>query len=159
MIKKIFSLRNALVFLFVLWVLMQLTGPDRSIPDTNPGGDIFELLEASDEIKSLVKGGCYDCHSYETRYPWYGYVAPVSWLLQNHITEAREHVNFSTWSTYDKAEVDDKLGACFDEIAKENMPLRPYTWLHPEADLTESERVKLLGWFKKSRLQLKKEAK
>ena len=51
----------------------------------------------SPETQALVKRACYDCHSNETKWPWYSNVAPVSWLVQNDVNEGREHVNLTEW--------------------------------------------------------------
>ena len=54
--------------------------------------------------KEVLKRACYDCHSNETKWPWYSYVAPASWLVVDDVHQARENLNFSTWNLYDSEE-------------------------------------------------------
>ena len=62
---------------------------------TNP--PVLSDIEAPQEVKAVLHAACYDCHSNETRWPWYSYVAPASWLVTSDVTEAREHLNLSEW--------------------------------------------------------------
>ena len=102
----------------------------------------------------MLRSACYDCHSHETSYPWYSNLAPVSWWLKNHVNEGREHLNFSVWADYNAKKADHKLEECFEEVAKEGMPLKSYPLTHPEARLSEEQRAKLVTWFKQTRQQL-----
>ena len=51
------------------------------------------------EVKAVLKTACYDCHSNETRWPWYSYVAPLSWLVTHDVEEGRAEFNLSAWGT------------------------------------------------------------
>lgn len=103
-------------------------------------------IAAPEEVQSVLERSCYNCHSNETEWPWYGYVAPASWLVARHVSEGREHVNFSEWN---QLSLDDRSGA-LEEIAEEvderKMPIRSYLLLHPEARLTDAERWLLIDW-------------
>lgn len=90
--------------------------------------------------RELARRACFDCHSNETVWPWYSYVAPVSFGISNHVMEGREKLNFSEWdkSDHDFEEIE-------EAITKRNMPLWNYILLHPEADLTETEKEELLS--------------
>lgn len=78
-------------------------------------------------------GACYDCHSNETRWPWYSYIAPFSWLIQNDVEEGRDELNFSTWD--DDGDSDD----LYETIIEGTMPPTRYRFLHPAARLTDAE--------------------
>lgn len=82
----------------------------------------------------------YDCHSNETRYPWYSHIAPVSWLLYRDINVARDNLNFSTWS---KKEID--VDDIIDQIEQGAMPKPIYLPLHPEAQLTDKQKLQLIA--------------
>jgi len=71
---------------------VQLVPVDR----TNP--PVESAVAAPAEVRSILRRSCFNCHSYETEWPWYGYVAPLSWLVAHHVHEAREEMNFSTWN-------------------------------------------------------------
>ena len=81
-----------------------------------------------------------DCHSHETRWPWYAHLAPASWLLQRDVEEGREHFNVSTW---DRGPGD--ADEAYEEYAEGEMPLWFYTPLHPEARLGDEDRAALLA--------------
>jgi hypothetical protein len=144
-----------LLFFIVAIITIQFFRVDRTLPISPPSNDIFSVLTASEEIQTMVKSACYDCHSNHTNYPWYSYVAPISWILQDHITNGRKHLNFSNWADYPKEKSIEKLEDCFEVMAKEEMPLNEYQWLHQDAKLSEAERVKLISWFRKSKLNTK----
>lgn len=87
--------------------------------------------------RALAVRACFDCHSNETRWPWYSYVAPVSWLVARDVRKARGKLNFSEWPRGD-------LDEAVEEIEEGNMPLKEYLLLHPEARLSDSERKALI---------------
>jgi mono/diheme cytochrome c family protein len=93
----------------------------------------------SPETRELFDRACADCHSNETRWPWYGRIAPASWLLQGHVTEGREHFNVSEW---DRPQDDAHEAA--EEVREGKMPLRSYLPLHAEARLSEAEEEALI---------------
>lgn len=92
----------------------------------------------SPEVRALAVRACFDCHSNETRWPWYSNVAPVSWLVSNHVDEGRHELNFSE---FDRPQKHAKDAA--EELEEGEMPLPGYVALHAEAKLTEAEKQQL----------------
>ncbi|MCS6985318.1 MAG: heme-binding domain-containing protein [Leptospiraceae bacterium] len=90
----------------------------------------------SETTKQFFSRACADCHSHETRWPWYSHVAPISWLIRYHVREGREHFNISRHGLQKK----DKSHEAAEELEDGSMPLLPYLWLHPEARLTPAEK-------------------
>jgi len=102
-------------------------------------------ITAPKEIMGMLKTSCYDCHSYKTKMPWYGHVAPISWSVRSHINDARAWLNFQEWNNYDTV----KQQKFYKEIAKTislRMPLPMYLSLHEEAKLTRVQRLKIRKW-------------
>ncbi len=99
---------------------------------------VAEPTWSSLEVRALAKRACFDCHSNETRWPWYSNVAPVSWLVQHDVDEGREELNYSEWHGPTKAS---KKAA--EEVREGEMPPAIYLWMHPEARLTAPEREQL----------------
>jgi len=100
----------------------------------------LEVQWDSARTRELARRACFDCHSNETVWPWYSYVAPVSFGISNHVMEGREKLNFSEWdkSDHDFEEIE-------EAITKGKMPLWNYILLHPEANLTATEKEELLS--------------
>lgn len=93
----------------------------------------------SKDTRELFVRACADCHSNETKWPWYSHVAPLSWLVQNDVEEGREHFNVSMWGVQEKNE-----GAeAKEEFEEGEMPPWFYVLLHPDAKFSESERQTL----------------
>lgn len=125
--------------------LLQLASPK----GTNPrvGNDFLTSIKAPPEIETLLRSSCYDCHSYETHWPWYSHVAPVSLAIVNDVNKARSRLNLSQWPANSPARAIRKLQAMAEEIELGNMPLARYKLMHPESRLTPSQRKELAGWL------------
>lgn len=139
--KRIFALTGAAL------LLIQLIRIDKSNPPVDPRLDFRAAANPPAEVASLIRDACYNCHSDETRYPWYGDVAPVSWWLKWHVSEAKGHFNFSTLGMLKPADLKWALGTAAKEIREGKMPLDSYTWMHPEARLSSAQRALLAHWL------------
>ena len=134
----------------VIVVLMGITGcliiaQFITIQRTNPPlkGD----LTAPPQIKRLLRRACYDCHSNETRWPWYTYVAPVSWLVEHDVERGRKELNFSDWGSYYPSTKRRKLQWMDRALREETMPPWTYRVLHPGAGLTKEDLAALEKWI------------
>ena len=134
------SLRWPLAALVVLFLGIQVIPVDRANP---PAGT---ELRAPDPVMAVLRRACYDCHSHETRWPWYSRVAPMAWLMADHVKEGRGDLNFSEWPAFDFEELGEAGKDIRKQIEKGKMPLRSYLWLHPQARLSEADREILLDW-------------
>ena len=112
---------------------------------TNPG-DLIQSGIVDENVATLLKRSCYSCHSNETEYPWYSYVAPSSWLVTKDVREAREEVNFSLWREYDMMDQLGKLDDIYLEVDEGRMPMGIYTLMHPSAKLDEAQRQTIIEW-------------
>jgi hypothetical protein len=132
-----------------MFVLAQFVRPGRETPAVDPALDFQRVANPPAEVQTILKNACYDCHSYETRYPWYAQIAPVSWFLADHINEGRDHLNFSTFGQLAAGDRAEALGEAAETIQEGEMPLPSYTWLglHPEAKLSQDQQNLLLGWL------------
>ena len=120
--------------------LAQLVPLDRSNPP------VESEVPAGPAVREILRRSCYDCHSHESRWPWYAYVAPISWLVVHDVHEAREEMNFSTWNAYDAKERAKKLEEVWEEVDEGEMPLWFYVPLHPEARLSDEDKSALRAW-------------
>ncbi|UCE02035.1 MAG: heme-binding domain-containing protein [Candidatus Latescibacterota bacterium] len=133
-----------LAFLLVA-ALLQLVPVERGNPAVQTD------VAAPSDVDVVLRRACYDCHSNETRWPWYGYVAPVSWLLARHVKKGRADLNFSEWPALDFELQSLALRDIEEQIVQEKMPLGSYTRLHRDATLTRSGRDLLLEWARSQR--------
>ena len=134
--------------LAAILVLIQFIRIDKTNPPIDPKLDFVTAVNSPVEMGNKIKAACYDCHSHNTSYPWYTNVAPVSWWIKGHITEGREHLNFSKWTEYSKEKQAHKLEECVEMLEKKWMPLFSYTWFHSEAKMTDVERENMISYFK-----------
>ena len=85
------AIRRTFLFVGVVFLLIQFVPVER----TNP--PVTGEVEAADPVMEALRNACYDCHSNETRWPWYSRVAPLSWRIAEHVRIGRRNLNFSEW--------------------------------------------------------------
>ncbi len=118
------------------------------VPVERVNPPVEEILTAPGDIDAILRRACYDCHSNETRWPWYGRVAPASWLVAHDVEEGREYLNLSTWNRYDDAAMGKNLEEICEEIEEGAMPPWYYLPLHPGARLNDEERALIRAWVR-----------
>lgn len=124
----------------LLFLAIQVVPVER----TNP--PVSEWIQAPAPIDEILGRACFDCHSNQTRWPWYAYVAPASWLVSHDVEEGRDHLNFSTWGIYDEDEKVDALDEIAEVIEDGEMPPWFYLPLHPNAELDSRDSALLIRW-------------
>jgi hypothetical protein len=92
------------------------------------------------EAESIARVSCYACHSNETEWPAYSYVAPMSWLVRNDVDGGRDEMNFSEWGEKSADAAEDAR----EEITEGRMPLPNYRRIHRDAELTNEEAAVLI---------------
>ena len=135
--------------LAVIFLALQAIRPARNLSAAAPftgKDDITVLYPPPPGVKQILATSCYDCHSNQTRYPWYVEVQPVGWWLADHIKAARRNVNFAEFGAYPRKRQMKKLEAVCDEVRDRAMPLKSYTFLHRGARLTDAQIAALCGW-------------
>ncbi len=133
-------------FLLIVLVLIQFYPSEKpSVSFDNPN-DLMIIAKVPNDIALKIKAACYDCHSNESKFPWYSNIAPVKWFVYNHIIEGRDDLNFSEWELInkeDKAEILDDISTV---LLEGEMPMKPYILLHSEAKLSEADREAVSNW-------------
>jgi hypothetical protein len=100
------------------------------------------------EVQTLLQRACYDCHSNETKWPWYSHIAPASLLIAHDVKEGRQELNFSLWEQNNDRRKAKKLKEIAEQLEKDEMPLWYYLPLHSEATLSAAERELIIKWAK-----------
>lgn len=145
--KKSRIIKNILLGLLGVLVVIQFFRIDKTNPPVEPGQDFLNLAAPPAELGTLIRNACYDCHSNETKYPWYTNVQPVAWWVKDHIDEGREELNFSEWGTYNAKKRAHKMEEAVEETKEGEMPLSSYTWVHANSRLSDAQRQELAAWF------------
>lgn len=140
------------------FALLQLTNLPRTNPPVEPGRDVFATNPPPPEIRATIHNACYDCHSNETKWPWYSHVAPTSRWLVNHVNDARDHLNFSDWPHDNPQRAAKRWRHIAEAVRDGEMPWRSYTWIHGPARLTEAQRKQLVDWAQQQAEKLNPEA-
>jgi hypothetical protein len=102
---------------------------------------------------AILQRSCWDCHSNETRWPWYSRVAPVSWLVAEDVEDGRRHANFSAWDRYDAKDSDEVMEEVIEVMEEAEMPIWQYTLVHGDAKLSTDERERLIAWAREMRAE------
>lgn len=144
-------MKKILVIIVLILIGIQFITIDKTNPTADMSKDFIKLTNPPQKIGELIKSSCYDCHSFHTKYPWYSDIAPMSWLIKEHINDGRRHLNFSIWTEYKEKKKDTKLGECIDMVRTGEMPMKGYLMLHDEAELSEEQRQKFVMWLRSIR--------
>ena len=109
------------------------------------------VTAASSSVADLLHVACYDCHSHTTTYPWYSYITPVNFWLQQHVNEGREELNLSEWGAHKEKWQRHKAKEAVEMLEAGEMPLPSYTIAHGDADLSPEQRAELVAYFQELR--------
>jgi hypothetical protein len=139
--------------LIVAFALLQLTNPARTNPPVV--SDLMATDAPPPHVAAMLHAACYDCHSNETRWPWYSRVAPMSWLIANDVKEGRENFNLSDWPNDNPKRAAKRLENMSEEIDNGEMPPKKYTAIHKDARFTDSQRKELTDWLDAEASRLK----
>jgi hypothetical protein len=134
-------MKRALFIFLIIFIVMQFIRPDR----INIAVEKDMEIQTPIEISQIFQAACYDCHSNETKWPWYSEISPFAWVIQNHVTEGRKALNFSTWEKYTEEEKKEHLKDIY-RTAYASMPLPSYIFAHEEAELTKEQRTFIRNW-------------
>ena len=115
---------------------------------------LFAGAEMPADVRAALERACRDCHSNATHYPWYSYVAPVSWLIQRDVRRGRGRLNFSRWDGYTVIQRERGLSDIANQVQSGGMPLAIYTFVHREAKLSEAEVGAIFDWTQAERMRL-----
>lgn len=145
MLKKIF------LVLGLLFVGIQFVRPAKNLSAAPNPNELTSRHPTPPEVKQLLSTACYDCHSNNTRYPWYAEIQPLGWWLASHVRDGKAELNFSEFGTYDRKKAARRLEMSIDEIDGKKMPLPSYLLTHPDARLSDAQIKLLSDWFDETR--------
>ena len=133
-------IKTSLIVLLAALIIIQFIHPAKNINTVVSQKDITLLYPMPDSVHQILQKACFDCHSNNTRYPWYNNIQPVAWWLNDHITEGKKELNFSEFGSRTLVKQSKKLKKLAKEVQEGGMPLDSYTWIHRDAVLTDREK-------------------
>ena len=141
-------LRISLLAFIAIIALIQFFQPDKNRGEMT-SDHMFKQMNLPEDIQIMLKNACLDCHSNQTTYLWYHQIAPVSWMINQHITDGKKELNLSEWGQWDMMGKLTSLDKMKEEVEKGTMPLKPYILMHPKAKLTEEQKKRFYDWIEK----------
>ncbi|HEX8460574.1 MAG TPA: heme-binding domain-containing protein [Segetibacter sp.] len=141
---KIF--KKVLVFLLVILIVIQFIRPTKNVSTAQSKNNIAQVYAVPANVNTIMEKACYDCHSNNTRYPWYSRLQPVAWWLNDHIKEGKRELNFDDFKSYSPRKQYNKLNEVIEQVKEGEMPLTSYTIVHTNAKLSDEEKNSLMNW-------------
>jgi len=144
-------LKKIAILALIVLLVLQFFGPEKNEGDITDLQAFLTETNPPASVQATLKVACYDCHSSNTRYPWYSNIEPVSYWMADHVKEGKKELNFSEWSSYSWKRKDHKLEEVIEEIEKGHMPIDSYLWTHSDAKLSETQIKEIADWVKDAR--------
>jgi heme-binding protein len=139
--------KKVLVALVVFLVVIQIFQPRRTNPPAVPSRSLTAHVHVPNDVYSALIRSCGDCHSNETRWPWYSNIAPLSWVITDDVNEGRRHMNIEDWdSLEDPKQANDRLVGICEEIKQKGMPPFSYRLVHGDLRLKTQEIASICSW-------------
>lgn len=146
--------------LAVVTTLLILSAGAPRNPQASPADHLAAHVHLTPQVRSLLTRACADCHSNETRWPWYAQIAPVSWLVANDVERARRAMNLSEWHRQTKGKTtiaaSHLLAVCAD-VQQNRMPPASYVAMHADAQLSAADQSQLCQWTQQEAVRIRRE--
>jgi hypothetical protein len=142
--KKFF--KSFFIFLLMAFVVLQFFRSKKNISEGTSANDITTKYAVPADVMASLQNSCYDCHSNNTKYPWYNNIQPIAWWLADHIEEGKKELNFNEFASYRIGKQFRKLEEINGEIEDGAMPLISYTLIHGDAKLSPAQKTSIANW-------------
>lgn len=136
------------VLVVAIVLVIQVIPVERNVSTVPPGQSFEKTEKVPAKVAAILKVSCYDCHSNNSRYPWYSELQPGAWFMAQHIKKGRDELNFDEFNNYSKRRKKAKIKSIISQIEKDEMPLRSYRMMHGNARLSADEKKELLDFFR-----------
>jgi Haem-binding domain len=138
--------KKILIGLLVVLVLIQFIRPAKNISPGPTTNAIETKYAVPANVQKSLKYSCYDCHSNNTKYPWYTNIQPIGLWLQSHVNDGKRHLNFDEFATYSEKKAKHKFEEIEETTKTEWMPLDSYLIIHGDAKLTPDQWKEMREW-------------
>ena len=143
------KLKYSGICLLVLLFIIQFFHPQKNLSN-DMSNDLSKKFPLPDTIRQILKTSCYDCHSNNTRYPWYINIQPLAQMMTRHIKKGKEELHFSEFGSYTHRRQISKLKGIANSINDDIMPLSSYKMMHKNATLSRSDKTIIMAWTQKT---------
>jgi len=144
-------LKKTVIIIVVILIGIQFI----RVEETNPPLDEKLTLNTDSKVMDILKNSCYDCHSFETKWPTYSSIAPISFFVASHVNKGRKALNFSEWANIEAKTKVNRLERAVKTVNNEMMALPSYVSVHENAKLSKEDKVTLTQWFEKELIKIK----
>lgn len=139
-------IQKILLGLLIALIAIQFIQPTRNKSGQISPMDISKIHALPENVQSVLKRSCYDCHSSNTIYPWYSNIQPFGWWLASHVKKGKEELNFSEFGSYSSRKQRSKLFAISKSVEDGTMPLASYTLIHTKSRLSKGNKAIIIHW-------------
>lgn len=146
MAQQSFARKIGLLLIIIL-VVIQFIQPMKNKSEGLGENDISKVYALPTGLHETLMTKCYDCHSNNTKYPWYFHIQPIGWWLAAHVHDAKEELNFSEFKTYPPEKAKHKLEELLEVSEDRSMPLEAYTTFHKGTDITDEDEKAIREWL------------
>ncbi|QMU30388.1 heme-binding domain-containing protein [Adhaeribacter radiodurans] len=146
--------KKVLFLIILVLILIQFFRPTKNISRQEQPQALKKRYIIPANVEVTLQKACYDCHSNNTRYPWYAEIQPIAWFLADHVKEGKEELNFDEFLTYPTRKQDHKLEEIVETQEEGTMPLSSYTFIHKEANLNPRQKNEIITWVNTLRQQI-----
>ncbi len=140
MIKKIG------IAVVIILIGIQFIRPEKNNNPVEADKQITAVAEIPENVETIFKKACYDCHSNNTVYPWYSHIQPIYFWLDGHIKDGKKHFNFDEFASYKLRKQYHKMEEFIEMVKEDNMPLKSYVLIHDDAKLSVEEKTTITNW-------------
>lgn len=147
-------LKKILLALLVILIVAQFFRPAKNQSEGPQANHIGTKYDIPADVKPILEKACYDCHSNNTKYPWYNNFQPVSGWLALHVKKGKKELNFDEFTNKPPRYQYRKMEEVEEMVKEGEMPLPSYTWTHKDAILTDAEKNGLYAWVRNIRSQM-----
>ena len=139
-------IRKIAIVLLAALVIIQFFHPKKNKSAGDQPNYIGKNFPVPDDVKAILAKACNDCHSNNTRYPWYTNIQPVHWFMDKHILEGKRGMNLDEYTNKPLRYQFHKMDDVIEQLKEGDMPLNSYLWIHKDAKLTQEEKDKVIAW-------------
>jgi hypothetical protein len=147
--------RMILYIILGSFILIQFIRVEKNISDDAVPHDFLRThSDMPENLQQNFRTSCYDCHSNNTNYPWYAHIAPFSWVIDQHIRNGKDELNFNAYDTLGKRQKIAFLDEICEMVSDSSMPPQNYLMLHPDVALSEDEILSICNWTEAEAINL-----